>query len=89
MRLATKVRYLNVRLLPKEFQLLVYILHFWGVEMTDWMNLCYVEIMAVTTLRQMPHYPCGIFKLFCLMSDVFEVSYVFHRNDIGKLQTVT
>ena len=51
----TKVRYLDVRLMPKEFQLLVYILHFWGVEMTDWMNLCYVEFMAVTTLRQMPH----------------------------------
>jgi len=23
------------------------------------------------------------------MSDVFEVSYVFHRNDVGRLQTVT
>ena len=36
---ATKVRYLDVivppRLMPKEFQLLVYILHFWGLEMTD------------------------------------------------------
>jgi hypothetical protein len=51
----TKVRYLDVRLMPKEFQLLVYILHFWGVDMTDWMNLCYIEFMAVTTLRQMPH----------------------------------
>ena len=36
---ATKVRYLDVivppRLMPKEFQLLIYILHFWGLEMTD------------------------------------------------------
>jgi hypothetical protein len=35
----TKVRYLDVivppRLMPKEFQLLIYILHFWGLEMTD------------------------------------------------------
>ena len=35
----TKVRYLDVifppRLMPKEYQLLVYILHFWGVEITD------------------------------------------------------
>ena len=23
------------------------------------------------------------------MSDVLEVSYVFHRNDVGRLQTVT
>jgi hypothetical protein len=23
------------------------------------------------------------------MADVFEVSYVFHRNDVGRLQTVT
>jgi hypothetical protein len=23
------------------------------------------------------------------MSDVFEVSFVFHRNDVGRLQTVT
>ena len=23
------------------------------------------------------------------MSDVVEVSYVFHRNDVGRLQTVT
>ena len=23
------------------------------------------------------------------MSDVFEVSYVFHRNDVDRLQTVT
>jgi hypothetical protein len=23
------------------------------------------------------------------MSDVFEVSYIFHRNDVGSLQTVT
>jgi len=23
------------------------------------------------------------------MSDVFEVSYVFHRNDVGRFQTVT
>ena len=22
------------------------------------------------------------------MSDVFEVSYIFHRNDVGSLQTV-
>ena len=23
------------------------------------------------------------------MSDVFEVSYVFHRNDVGRIQMVT
>jgi hypothetical protein len=40
--------------------------------------------MAVTTLRQMPHT-----EIDDLASSKAEVSYVFHRNDVGRLQTAT
>jgi hypothetical protein len=44
----TKVPYLDVivppRLMPKEFQLLVYILHFWGLEMNEVISTSYFVI---------------------------------------------
>ena len=39
------------RLMPKEFQLLVYILHFLGVEMTDWMNLLCWYMFVIHAMR--------------------------------------
>jgi hypothetical protein len=39
------------RLMPKEFQLLVYILHFLGVEMTDWMNLLCWYMFIINAMR--------------------------------------
>jgi hypothetical protein len=39
------------RLIPKEFQLLEYILHFLGVEMTDWMNLLCWYMFIINDMR--------------------------------------
>jgi hypothetical protein len=41
------------RLMPKEFQLLVYILHFLGVEMIDWMNLLCWYIFIINGMRSL------------------------------------
>ena len=37
--------------MPIEFQLLVYILHFFGVEMTDWMNLLCWYMFIINAMR--------------------------------------
>jgi hypothetical protein len=80
----TKVRDLDVivpahppRLMPTEFQLLVYILHLLRVDMTDWMNLLYWYMFIINAMRSCSERTI----LHCVESYLYYIILVNKKNN--------
>ena len=66
--------------MPKEFQLLVYILHFLGVEITDWMNLLCWYTVIINAMRSC-HVQCVEYYLYYII--------LINKKQINNLRSET